>query len=286
MGICNVPLWEDRAPTEVHGTFVYYWGRNLVINEQYGDHEANVARWGNPTARYPATSEENGWAHPWTDQQTYRKVIIGSEIKPGTMEGWFSDLNQVTEIEGLDKIDTSECVSMRTLFYRCQVLPEIVGAENWNTSACTDMASVFHSAHLVNNSVDLLTNHWDTSNVEDFSGILCGQKAYTDLVVAWDMSKAKYARTSFGYMTETVTIDISGLSCPLLEDAPFMFGVNDKLTTIYSDGTFALPAGCTANNMFSNNYLIVGGNGTTYQGPSQEYARIDEPGTPGYFTRR
>lgn len=288
MGLCNLELsFGHYEPTDVHGSFAYGYGsRILVINEQYGDHEANIARYGPVQRSFPAAKESNDWAAAWTELTSYRKAVIGSDIKPGKMDGWFGDMTDLQEIEGLDRIDTSECVSMRTLFYRCQSLLEVVGANNWDTSACIDMASVFHGAYYVSNSVDLLTNHWNTSNVEDFSGILCGQKVYKDLVVSWDMSKAKLARSSFSYMTETETIDISGLSCPLLEDAPFMFGVNDKLTTIYSDGTFVLPAGCTAANMFSMDLLIVGGAGTTYRGVSQEYARIDNPPSePGYFTQ-
>lgn len=287
MGLCNMELkFGGYGPEDVHGSFAYGYGsRVLVINEKFGDHEANVAQYGAVQRSFPATKESNNWAAPWSELTSYRKAVIGSDIKPGKMDGWFSDQTQLQEIVGLDKIDTSECVSMRTLFYRCQSLTEIVGADDWDTSACIDMASVFHGAYYVTNSVDLLTNHWNTSNVEDFSGILCGQKVFKDLVVSWDMSNAKLARSSFSYMTETETIDISGISCPLLEDAPFMFGVNDKLTTIWTDGTFEVPADCTAANMFSMDLLIVGGQGTTYRGVGKEFARIDNPpDEPGYFT--
>ena len=43
-----------------------------------------------------------------------------------------------------------------------------------------------------------------------------------------------------------------------------------------------------ASDMFLNTYALVGGNGTqcTEANQSYTYARIDRPGSPGFFTEK
>ena len=45
---------------------------------------------------------------------------------------------------------------------------------------------------------------------------------------------------------------------------------------------------CIATDMFLNTYALVGGNGTqcTSANQSYTYARIDRPGSPGFFTEK
>jgi hypothetical protein len=67
----------------------------------------------------------------------------------------------------------------------------------------------------------------------------------------------------------------------------YMFQGCTVLTTIYGGDWIKMPE-LAQNNTFYNCTSLVGGNGTTYSSAhiNAEYARIDRPGTPGYFTQR
>ena len=67
-----------------------------------------------------------------------------------------------------------------------------------------------------------------------------------------------------------------------------MFSDNPKLKKIIVSDKFKMNNVITSDNMFYNSPLLVGGNGTVFDSNhvDKEYARIDEPGKPGYFTRK
>jgi hypothetical protein len=61
------------------------------------------------------------------------------------------------------------------------------------------------------------------------------------------------------------------------------------VTTIYASPSFVTDNVETAELMFSGDYALVGGNGTicnSVDNIEEEYARIDTPETPGYFTAK
>jgi hypothetical protein len=63
--------------------------------------------------------------------------------------------------------------------------------------------------------------------------------------------------------------------------------INTKVKTIYTSPQFSLDSVTNSPGMFWNNTNLVGGNGTAYSNgfpQDKTYARIDAPGTPGYFT--
>ena len=71
-----------------------------------------------------------------------------------------------------------------------------------------------------------------------------------------------------------------------------MFEDSSSLTTIYVSDRFVTSSVITNNYYPENTFLgctsLVGGNGTHYDSNHVDhtYARIDAPGTPGYFTAR
>ena len=65
-----------------------------------------------------------------------------------------------------------------------------------------------------------------------------------------------------------------------------MFYGCSSLTTIYVSSSFVTEEDVFSYDMFSGCYNLKGGAGTTYNSSyvDKTYARIDKPGTPGYFT--
>ena len=68
----------------------------------------------------------------------------------------------------------------------------------------------------------------------------------------------------------------------------YMFNGCSGLTTIYADSDWSTDNVTNSSNMFDGCTSLVGGNGTEYDAShtDAEYARIDRPGQPGYFTEK
>lgn len=66
-----------------------------------------------------------------------------------------------------------------------------------------------------------------------------------------------------------------------------MFAFCKKLTTIYCNNDWRIADDSSSESMFNRCDKLVGGNGTAFsdvRNIGKEYARVDRPGTPGYFT--
>lgn len=83
------------------------------------------------------------------------------------------------------------------------------------------------------------------------------------------------------------TIDFRGFDPSTLTDLFYTFSGCSHLTTIYADGTWALPtSGITGSQCFYSCGSLVGGNGTAWASSKTAYTyfRIDTASTPGYVT--
>ena len=84
------------------------------------------------------------------------------------------------------------------------------------------------------------------------------------------------------------TLDLSGFDTSAVTDMGYMFYGCSALRTIYASDRFSTDAVTFSLDMFSECSSLVGGNGTAYDYAhlDKTYARIDRPGTPGYFTEK
>ena len=81
----------------------------------------------------------------------------------GDASWMFVWLSGLTEIEGLDQVDTSEVINMQEMFYSCESL-EHLDLSSFNTKKVTNMTQMFSSCYKLS-SIDL--HSFDTSSVTD-----------------------------------------------------------------------------------------------------------------------
>jgi surface protein len=128
------------------------------------------------------------------------------------------------------------------------------------TTKTTSMAGMFAwNANLT--SADL--SGFNTLKVTDFSTMFTGCQSLTELDIS--AFRRKY----------TVTVS-----------AAQMFEGCSALRTIYASDLFYLYPDNANVSMFNYCTSLVGGAGTAYSGSNRygNYARVDMPGSPGYFT--
>ena len=185
--------------------------------------------------------------------------------------------------------DTSNVTDMRCMFGDCSGLTNL-DVSNFNTSKVTDMSWMFAGCSGLT-TLDL--SDFDTSNVTDMSWMFQFCSGLTTLDLSgFDTSNVTNMREMFWDCTSLNSLDLSSFNTSNVTNMFCMFyvwGPSSNLTTIYADEAKWSTANVTdSGGMFSGCTSLVGGNGTVYDAnhTDAEYARIDKPGQPGYFTAK
>ncbi len=188
-------------------------------------------------------------------------------------------------IIGLSNIDTSHVTNMSYMFHNFGESNHIqeLDLSSFNTSNVTNMAFMFYET--LTSGLNLA--NWNTSHVANMRGMFNSLKSSNNLnldLSSFDTSNATDLSYMFTNTEGVVSIDISSFTISNPEDMDFMFADNEDLTTIYSSNSFVMQG--YYEDFFTGSESLIGGNGTAYD-PNfidSNYARIDAPGTPGYFT--
>ena len=181
------------------------------------------------------------------------------------MSSMFEDMESLYTID-LSSFDTSHVTTMRRMFYMAAGNPPITELDlsSFNTSQVTDMERMFVGLAYLQN---LNVSSFDTRNVENMEAMFY----YTFVVNQNDTQ-----------------LDISNFDTHNLRRADGMFNYM-KVKTIYASPNFVTD-NLTPNpaNVFMDNDNLTGGNGTTWAWPNytSNFAHIDAPGNPGYFTQK
>ena len=266
--------WNTRNVTSMNSTFVY--SENIT--------DLNVSGWQNDSATDMAAmfgrlTKLNNFQH--TGFTTKSAV---------NMEFMFSHCHALTNLD-LREFDTSNVTHMKYMFEEMTHLSHI-DVSSFRTHNVVDMSFMFShwSAVPVLQTLDL--SNFDTSNVVTMEAMFQDQSNLTSLnVSSFDTRKVTNMKNMFLSTMKNPgngTLDISSFDTRSLTEAEAMF-TNAGMKTILVSPSFTV-AGLTTSpqKMFEHTSNIVGGNGTAYVWPNynSDYAHIDTPGNPGYFTQK
>lgn len=158
---------------------------------------------------------------------------------------------------------------------------------NWDTRNVENMSKMFYEAGKLT-QLDL--SNFNTSNVTNMSGIFNGTKGLTSLNISSFDTRRVVDMTAMFRMSMADNLDgildVSSFDTrSVINMASMFFGMSVK--TIYASNLFITNQVNNSAYMFAGCFRIRGGNGTTFANSNPKdktYARIDAPGTPGYFT--
>lgn len=203
------------------------------------------------------------------------------------MDSLFAGMHALTDLN-LTGFTTKNVTDMHHMFNECQNLTTL-DLTSFDTSKVTDMNNMFRDNFALKN---LNLSSFNTSNVTNMKEMFRHDGVIYPLDVSTFDTRRVTNMDGMFYWTlmspENATLDISNFDTRSLTSALGMFNYT-KAKTIYASDQF------TVNNvaphpheMFITNTNLVGGNGTQYVWPnnSSQYAHIDAPGNPGYFTRK
>ena len=194
----------------------------------------------------------------------------------------FRNCSQLTEID-LSNFSTESATLIRGMFYDCSGLIEL-DLTNFDTSKVEDMSWLFRGCTNLER-VDL--SSFDTTSTTDINHMFCYCINLKSVDMSnFDTSKVTSLNGLFYDCESLEEIDLSNFVTSAVTDMTNMFAYCINLKTIYVGNSFDTSNVTASSNMFRNNSVLVGGNGTPFNNSYRDktYARIDTEETPGYFT--
>ena len=102
-----------------------------------------------------------------------------ANARPTTCFAWFRNFTNLTQIEGIENLNTEKVTDMSSMFSTCLCLKSL-DVTNFNTANVKDMGSMFFGCR---NLAELDLSNFNTANVEDMSSMFseCKNLAELDL---------------------------------------------------------------------------------------------------------
>lgn len=206
-------------------------------------------------------------------------------------------------------VEAPYLASLRGLYKGNHYLGQIVFPKI-NSHSLTDLGYMFSELGTRITRLDL--TGLDTSLVENTEGMFTYDTFdFAPVKIAFDTSNVKNMQSMFYYTTtQDGTIDLTGLNVSnvvtmsntlgssylevidltgwdtsSVEDMSHMFDYSNRLNTVYASDSFVTTKVTKFEGIFDR-CTVAGALGTRASSDGIEYARIDEPGKPGVFTRK
>ena len=259
-----------------------------------------------------------GW---YTDhRQDIKKVVFNSsfaEARPTSTHCWFSvpvlEGSKLSEIIGIQYLNTSEVTDMSYMFSQCSYLSSI-DVTHFNTEKVTDMSFMFYYCDRLT-SLDV--THFNTGKVTEMDGMFehCSKMTSLDVthfitenvtsmaamfqdcsklmsldVTHFNTDNLTVMRRMFSGCTSLSSVDLSNFNTKNVTDMFGVFYLCSSIKTIYADeALWSTDKVTNSGSMFYGCTRLVGGNGTKFDSNHVDkvYAHVDGGiSYPGYFTSK
>lgn len=176
-----------------------------------------------------------------------KEIQIGGQLTlTGKADELFSSLHKLTDITGLDKVDTSGVTSMQSMFYGCHNLKSL-DLSSFDTSKVTDMHSMFG---VCDNLAEIkFGEKFNTANVTDMHRMFGDCHSLTTLDLSrFNTSKVKNMHQMFAGAKQLKNLDLSNFDTTKVTDMTNMFAT-DKLDEL-NLGSFNVSDSAHVSNAF------------------------------------
>ncbi|WEV39670.1 BspA family leucine-rich repeat surface protein [Lactobacillus sp. ESL0681] len=176
----------------------------------------------------------------------------------------FKDLDNLTDIQGLNKVDTSKATDMSFMFSGDQNLKSL-DLSKFDTSKVTDMSGMFYmspidstsSAKPVGHLTNLDLSNFDTSKVTDMSGMFYGNTSLQNLnISSFDTSKVTDMSFMFSFDHTLKSLDVSKFNTSKVTDMSYMF-LGYKASTNLDLSNFDTSQVTNMSHMFEDNINVT-----------------------------
>lgn len=202
------------------------------------------------------------------------------DARPTTCLLWFGSCTNLTSIEGLENLNTSDVTSMDYMFYKCEQL-HALDLSGFNTEKVENMRDMFSNCK---NLETLNLSSFKTNNLTDMSEMFlgCNKIAQLDLS-GFNTSGVKALDQVFKNCYALEALDLSSFDTKWVTEMSSLFEYCKSLKTIYVSDLFSIFNVKNSTNMFRycNNLK-----GATAFADIQEKDMARANYTDGYFTKK
>ena len=200
---------------------------------------------------YELNSGEN-WPKWFTYASKISKVVFEASFanaRPTNCYAWFVNFKNLTQIEGIENLNTENVTSMRDMFNGCSSLISL-DVTNFNTARVTDMRYMFYSCSKLT-SLDV--TKFNTEKVTNMSYMFYNCKALTSLdVTNFNSENVTNMSYMFYKCSKLTSLDVSNINTKKVTNMSFMFSYCSTLTTIYVNDKFVIDKVTNGSYMFDN----------------------------------
>ena len=152
-----------------------------------------------------------------------------ANAKPSSTVCWFSEMENLTSITGMEYLNTDYAYNMSAMFQSCSSLTSL-DVSHFNTHVVTDMSAMFQSCSSLT-SLDV--SHFNTINVKDMSYMFGDCSSLTSLDVSHFNT---WSVTNMGYMFQRclslTSLDVHSFNTWNVTDMSNMFALCESLTSL------------------------------------------------------
>ena len=178
------------------------------------------------------------------------KVVFDASFanaRPTSCYKWFDMCTSLTEIEGIENLNTEKVTNMGSMFSGCYVL-NLLDVSNFNTQNVEDMSDMFVSCM---NLKSLNVSNFDTQKVKDMNDMFYNCNSLTSLDVSnFNTQNVENMSYMFSCCEGFNSLDLSKFDTQKVTNMNSMFWNSSALTTIYASDQFVTTKVSSGADMF------------------------------------
>ena len=218
-----------------------------------------------------------------TQKDDINKVVFDASFanaRPTSCYKWFDGCANLTDIEGIENLNTEKVTNMGSMFSGCYVLTPL-DVSNFNTQNVENMSDMFYNCVSLT-SLDV--SNFDTQKVTDMSWMFNSCVSLTSLDVSnFNTQNVENMSFMFSWCEGLNSLDLSKFDTQNVTNMIYMFWNSSALTTIYVSDKFV-----TTKVSLEDDDMFVGC--TSLKGAIDKYEDSKTDHTyanykTGYFTK-
>ena len=218
-----------------------------------------------------------------TQKDDINKVVFDASfaiVRPTSCYKWFYGCTNLTEIKGIENLNTEKVTNMGFMFYDCYALTSL-DVSKFDTQNVEDMSNMFASCEKLKS---LNVSNFNTQNVKNMSYMFYNCIGLTSLDLSkFNTQNVENMSNMFRWCKGLNSLNLSKFDTQSVTNMSYMFWNSSALTTIYVSDKFVTTKVSSGAKMFQGCTNLKGFIDyiSNKDKDNNEYANY----TTGYFTK-
>ena len=274
------PVFDYAEFDNATGTLTFRRGLSKPAGAYDLNEGDNTPEW--REERAPEYNNDDEFIYPG-EKINISKVVFDASFanaRPTSCYKWFDICTSLTEIEGIENLNTEEVTNMGSMFSGCYVLTSL-DLSNFNTQKVEDMSDMFVSCMDLKS---LNVSNFDTQKVKDMSSMFYNCNSLTSLDVSnFNTQNVEDMNYMFSSCEGLNSLDLSNFDTQKVTNLSGMFWDSSALKTIYVSDKFVTTKVSSGAKMFEGCTNLKGF--IDYISNTDKTDKTYANYTTGYFTK-